>query len=280
LVRHDYGKARVRVLKVRRRGKVHDVREITVRVALQGAFEESYTRGDNASVLPTDTMKNTVYALARQDPVDRIEGFGLTLARQFLEHRPVARATIELEECPWTRVVVAGRQGREPHPHAFIRAASERWCARVEQDREETRIESGVTGLRVMKTTGSGFAGFPRDQYTTLQETDDRILATDMDAHWRWAEAPSDYAVSSSLARDAMLEVFANDFSPSVQATLHAMAEAALARVPQIGEIRISLPNLHYLRVDLSPFGLDNPGEVFIPTDEPHGLIEATLARE
>jgi urate oxidase len=195
LVQAEYGEARVRLHKVRRRAAVHDIRDITVRVGLQGDFEEAYTRGDNSRVLPTDTMKNTVYGLARQHAVDRLESFGVALVDQFLSAKlPVSRVTVELEEQPWIRIMVAGRDGRQPHPHAFVRSGTERWCARVTGERKGAVVESGTEGLRVLKSAGAGFEGFARDPFTTLEETRDRILATEVSARWRWAEEPPDAA--------------------------------------------------------------------------------------
>lgn len=276
---HRYGKAQVRLVRVRRRGEIHDVREITVRVLCEGAFEETYLTGDNAKVLPTDTMKNTVYALAREYEVDRVERFGETLANHFLaEHAPISRVTVDLEEQPWVRIRTNGPRGPEPHPHAFERGAGI-GTATVTADRRGLVFASGLRDLNVMKTTGSGFEGFPKDDFTTLAETRDRIFATSVTAVWEWSKPPGDFANANSQVRDAMLGAFAGEYSPSVQFTLRAMAEAAMAKVPEIARVSLSLPNRHCLLVDLKPFGLENPNEVFVATDEPHGLIEGTFAR-
>ena len=281
IVQHDYGKARVRLLKVRRRGEIHDVRELTVRVLAEGDFAETYVTGDNRRVLPTDTIKNSVYALARKEPVDRVETFGLALAAHFVaSHPPIARVAVDIEEREWLRIATGKGAERRPHPHAFTAGAG-RWTAHVTHDRQGgATLESGITDLRVMKTTGSGFEGFPRDAWTTLPETRDRILATEIQARWRWSEHPKDFAAANHAIRDAMLETFATQYSPSVQNTLYLMGQAALAACPQVAEISLSMPNLHCNKVDLSPFKLDNPDEIYVPTDEPHGLIEATLSRE
>lgn len=276
---HRYGKARVRLVRVRRRGDVHDVREYTVRVLCEGAFDETYLTGDNTRVLPTDTMKNTVYALAKQHDVERVERFGEVLAAHFLAaHAPIERVTVDLDEHPWVRIRVAGPRGPEPHPHAFERGAGLA-TATVTADRRGASFASGMREVAVMKTTGSGFEGYPKDRYTTLPETRDRIFATRVTARWEWAKPPADFAVANSQIRDAMLTAFATEYSPSVQFTLRAMAEAAMAKVPEVARVHLSLPNQHCLLVDLKPFGLDNPNEVFVATDEPHGLIEGTFAR-
>jgi len=276
---HRYGKARVRLVRVRRRGDIHDVREFTVRVMCEGDFDETYTTGDNARVLPTDTMKNTVYGLAREYELERAELFGETLARDFLAtHAPITRVTVDLEEHPWVRIRVAGARGPEPHPHAFERGTGV-WTATVVADRRGVTFASGVRDLTIMKTAGSGFEGYPKDRFTTLPETRDRIFATSVAATWQWSKPPADFAVANSQVRDAMLAAFATEYSPSVQFTLRVMAEAAMAKVPEVERVSLSLPNKHCLLVDLKPFGLDNPNEVFVATDEPHGLIEGTFAR-
>lgn len=276
---HRYGKARVRLVRVRRRGDVHDVREVTVRVLCEGAFDDTYLTGDNAGVLPTDTMKNTVYGLAREHEVERVERFGEALAKHFLAaHAPIARVTVDLEEHPWVRLRVDGPRGPEPHPHAFERGTG-LGTATVTADRRGVAFASGLRDLTVMKTTGSGFEGYPKDRFTTLPETRDRIFATSVTATWEWSRPPADFAVANSRAREAMLDAFASEYSPSVQFTLRAMAEAAMAKVPEIARVSLSLPNRHCLLVDLKPFGLDNPNEVFVATDEPHGLIEGTFTR-
>ncbi len=278
---HDYGKARVRLMRVTRRGQIHDLRELNVRILLEGAFEETYLTGDNHRVLPTDTMKNTVYGLAKEKGVDRLETFGLALATHFLDsHAPTSRAIVDLEEPAWARILAPGPHGPAPHPHAFRFAGTELQTARVTAERATQQIESGLRGLRLLKTTASGFEGFPRDRFTTLKETRDRIFASEIEAVWTWRERPADFAVENERAREAMMQTFAAAYSPSVQFTLHEMAKAVLDACPSIGSIRLSMPNLHCLPVDLSPFGLENANEVFVPTTEPHGLIEATIRRD
>ncbi|MBI5709921.1 MAG: urate oxidase [Candidatus Eisenbacteria bacterium] len=279
---HRYGKARVRLVKVRRRGDVHDLRDLTVRLLCEGDFDASYVSGDNRDVLPTETMKNMIYALAKTDPVDRIESFALALARLVLaEHAPVRRAIVRIEETPWTRIAVSGPAGPQPHPHAFMRPGGERGVAEVVAERGGAeRVASGLRGLRVAKTTASGFEGFPQGRFTTLEGTRDRMFSTEVGATWWWSEEPGDWAAGNSRIRDAMLQAFASEYSPSVQYTIHRMGQAAFAACAQIAKIHVALPNLHCIPVDLAPFGLENPNEVLVPTEEPHGLIEATLARE
>jgi urate oxidase len=271
-----YGKAAVRLVKVDRRAVAHELHDLTVEVQLQGEFGPAHTAGDNAQVLPTDTMKNTVYALARQGPVDPPEEFGERLARHFLGACPAARrAVLALAVHRWDRTGA----GDEPDPHAFVRGPAERRLATVTMDETGVAVEAGLDGLGLLKTTGSGFAGFLRDALTTLNETDDRILATDVEARWRYAGPLRDYTAAWNAVRASLVETFARQQSASVQHTLYAMAEAALARRGEISEIRLVLPNRHHLPVDLAPFGLDNPNEIFVATREPYGRIEAVIAR-
>jgi urate oxidase len=269
-----YGKSRVRLVKVRRSTGPHDLVDLTIDVALEGDFEAVYTDGDNRGCLPTDTMKNTVYALARRDPIDHVEAFALRLADHFAAKPRVSLARIEAVEHPWDRIAAGGR----PHPHAFARRGGEEWTALVTRGAAGATVTAGLRGLVVLKTTESAFAGFPRDEYTTLAETHDRILATSLTAAWRYAPGFSDFAARSDV-RAALIETFASHASASVQHTLYAMGEAALAACPGVAEIKMSMPNRHHLLVDLAPFGLENPNEIFVATDQPFGLIEARISR-
>jgi urate oxidase len=269
-----YGKSRVRLVKVRRGADSHELIDLTLDVVLEGAFEPVYIDGDNSGCLATDTMKNTVYAFARQDPLDHAESFATRLAAHFSSKPGVSLVRIETIEHPWTRLAAGGR----PHPHAFARAGTEEWITVVTRDAGGTSIASGLRGLVLLKTTDSAFAGFPRDEYTTLPETRDRILATSMTATWRYTAGFWDFAQRSAV-RSALVETFAAHRSESVQQTLYAMGEAALGACSGVVDIQISLPNRHHLLVDLQPFGLDNPNEIFVATEEPFGLIEARVSR-
>jgi len=273
---NGYGKAAVRLVKVDRGGARHQFHDLTVAAQLQGEFDQTHTAGDNSRVLPTDTMKNTVYALARQGPVDPPEEFGERLARHFLDACPAARrAELSLAVHWWDRATV----GDAAHGHTFVRGPAERRLAIVTMDQSGVRVAAGLEGLGLLKTTGSGFAGFLRDEYTTLKDTDDRILATDVKARWKYTRRPRDYGAAWNAVRTSLVETFAAHHSASVQHTLYAMGEAVLARCSEIDEIRLVLPNRHHLLVDLAPFALDNPNEVFVATREPYGRIEAVIAR-
>ena len=272
-----YGKAAVRLVKVDRGAARHELHDLTIEVQLEGNFGPTHTAGDNSQVLPTDTMKNTVYALARQGPVDPPEKFGERLTRHFLGACPAARrAVVAIAVDRWDRASVSGAA----HDHTFVRGPAERRLATVTMDETGVGVEAGLEGLGLLKTTGSGFAGYLRDAHTTLGETDDRILATDVEARWKYARPPRDFAAAWGAVRASLLETFARHQSASVQQTLYAMGEAALARCEEIGEIRLILPNRHHLLVDLAPFGLDNPDEIFVATREPYGRIEAVIVRD
>jgi urate oxidase len=275
LADNNYGKQAVRLVMVRRRPDSHELKDVTAAIRLEGDFATAYTEGDNSEVLPTDTMKNTVYALAAEHPFDDIEDFGLALTDHFLRASPKAtRAHVELTEHLWDRI----EKGNQPHPHAFRRAGSERRTAQVIRDRQSTRVLAGLEDLVVMKTAKSAFEGFPRDRYTTLKETSDRILATAVRATWRYSRS---YVAFGQLWRDVrriLLETFADHDSLSVQHTLYAMGEAVLETL-DVEEIHLSMPNKHHIPVDLTPFGLENRNEIFVATPEPYGLIEATVRR-
>lgn len=278
LSQNAYGKAGVRLTRITRHEHGHDLKEMTIAIELQGDFADTYLTGDNAKVVATDTMKNTVYALARNHPVDTVESFGLHLAEHFLRsYEQVASVRVHLEEDAWNRVVVDG----QPHPTTFVGGGQEKRTATVTWRREDdsAKVISGLRDLLVLKTTDSAFAGFPRDQFTTLPETDDRILATVVAAEWVHGGVEESWTGSFDGVRTAMLKVFAEHFSDSVQQTLRLMGEAALAASPGIREITLKLPNAHRLLVNLAPMGLDNPNEIFVPTDEPYGLITGTLQR-
>ena len=270
-----YGKSRVRLVKLRRSRDPHEIVDLTIDVQLEGAFEAVYVEGDNAACLATDTMKNTVYALARQDPIVSVESFALRLSDHFIATPHVARVRISAIEHRWDRLTVNGR----PHPHAFVQPGGEQWTAVVTGERDRREVISGLANLVVLKTTDSAFAGFPRDRFTTLPEAADRILATSVTASWRYASASADQFSARDGIRTALIETFAAHDSRSVQHTLYAMGEAALAACGEIVEITLSLPNRHHLLVDLAPFGLDNPNEIFVATDQPYGVIEATVRR-
>jgi urate oxidase len=269
-----YGKARVRLVKVRRHYDPHELVDLTVDVQLEGAFEPVYISGDNHLCVATDTMKNTVYAFARNDDIAHVELFAERLAAHFAAQPAVARVRVSATEQPWQRVSVGGR----PHPHAFAQAGGEQWTTTVTRDSEGTQVSSGLANLVLLKTTDSAFADFARDRFTTLPDTTDRILATAVTASWRYRPGMRDFSVRHRI-RQVLVETFAAHNSRSVQHTLYAMADAALAASADIIEISLSMPNRHHLLVDLKPFGLDNPNEVFVATDQPYGLIEATVRR-
>jgi urate oxidase len=273
---NSYGKSAVRLVKVTRGAERHELRDLTIDIALEGDFEAAHVAGDNAGLLTTDTMRNTVYALAKDDPIVSIEAFAQHLAGHFVDVGPqVTRATVHIVEHPWARLAPDGR----PHPHAFQRGNGGNRLATVTGARGEARVESGIDDLLVLKTAGSGFGAFLREQYTTLPETSDRILATVVAARWNYRYEDVDYNAVWDGVRETILRTLGDHYSPSVQFTLHRMGEAVLEARPEIERIRLSLPNKHHLLFDLSRFGMENDNEIFHATNEPYGLIEGTVER-
>lgn len=270
-----YGKAAIRLVRVGRDETPHRLRDLTVAVALEGDFTAAHTDGDNAHVIATDTMKNTVYALAAEYLTGSIEAYATVVARHFLDQPQVERTTVNVREHAWHAIDVAGT----PAPDAFVKGGEGTRVATVAATRNEVTVEAGVEDLTVMKTTRSAFSGFPRDRFTTLAETDDRLMATKVTAIWRYGPAELDFDAAWTDVRATLLEQFADHDSPSVQTSVWIMAQAMLERHDEIEEIRMVLPNLHHWTVDLSSFGIDNDRLVYIATTEPHGLIEATVRR-
>jgi urate oxidase len=278
LAENSYGKSRVRLAKVKRHPDHHDFREWTIEILLEGDFESCFVAGDNSKILPTDTMKNTVYSLARTTAAASIEEFGKELISFFLSRNPqVSAARISLSEKVWEHLRTNGKS----HPTAFVQSSGECQTAEVAASRNgASSIRSGLENLVIMKTADSEFAGFVKDSLTTLPETTDRLFATSVRARWNYSAADLPFAALRSKVRDIFLGVFAAHTSKSVQHTLYAMGEHVLANVPEIDDIELTMPNKHYLPVDLSRFGQDNPNEIFVPIDEPHGTIEARLRRQ
>ena len=258
----------MRLVKVRRDRSPHELVDLTIDVQLEGAFDAVYVDGDNRPCLATDTMKNTVYALARQDPIHHVEVFAARLADHFIAKPAVSSVRISALEHRWDRV----------SDHAFVQPGGEQWTTVVTRDAAGSSVASGLTNLVLLKTTDSSFSGFPRDDYTTLPETEDRILATSLTAVWAYRKGTTDFSARERI-RHTLVETFAAHVSHSVQHTVYAAAQATLAACADLTEITLTLPNRHHLLVDLAPFGLDNPNEIFVATDQPFGLIEATVRR-
>ena len=276
LTETSYGKSRIRLVQVTRRGDRHELRDLTVAVAFEGDYDTSYTDGDNRDVLPTDTMKNTVYALAAREGAGEPEAFGMMLGRHFIERNPkLACVNVDLVDHGWSHIADGARE----HGQAFVRRGPEVRTARIVTSRNGVTAAAGISDLIIMKTSRSAFADFPRDEFTTLPETHDRLLATALTATWTYRETDVEFGPVFRSVRSTLLDAFAVHDSLSVQHTLYAMGEAALSACADATSITLTLPNRHHLLVDLKPFGLDNPNEIFVATDQPFGLIEATITR-
>lgn len=282
-----YGKAEVRLVHVSRNGTEHALKDLTVSVALSGDQADTHLTGDNTKVLTTDAQKNAVYALARQHGIASAEEFALLLTRHFLATCPfIAHARVAVEEHTWDRI--SGAESR----HSFVRGGREVRTVLAHADADGRRtVISGLKDLVLLNTAGSEFHGFYKDEYTTLAETTDRVLATAVDARWRHADvspdaasadaqtSETDWDKSYARARAALMTAFADTHSLSLQQTLYAMGDRLLAQDERIAEVRLVLPNRHHFAVDLSPFGLANDNQVFFAADRPYGLIEGALAR-
>jgi urate oxidase len=270
-----YGKAAIRIVRVGRDTSPHRLRDLTVAVALEGDFTAAHTDGDNSLVVATDTMKNTAYAYAADQLTGSIEAYATALGRHFLENDQVDRAIVNVREHGWRPIDVAGT----PAPDAFVRTGEGTRVATAAIGRDATVVEAGIEDLVVMKTSRSAFSGFPRDRFTTLAETEDRLMASKVTAIWTYGPPDIDFDATWTAVRDTLLEVFADHDSPSVQTSIWIMAKAMLERHEELDEVRMVLPNLHHWTVDLDRFGIANDRLVYVATTEPHGLIESTVRR-
>jgi urate oxidase len=278
LAENRYGKSRVRLVRVKRHADRHDLREWTVQILLQGDFEPCFADGDNSKILPTDTMKNTVYSLARNSAADCIEDFAKELVAFLLSRNPqVSAAEITASECAWDHLAIGGN----PHPTTFLQSSRELQTTTVSQSRGGlAMVVSGLGNLVILKTAGSAFTGYIKDALTTLPETRDRLFGTAVSANWTYCTANSAFAELRPKIRELLLAAFAQHQSESVQHTLYAMAQNVLDHATEVKDIQLAMPNKHCLLVDLSRFGQDNPSEIFVPIDEPYGYIEARVTRE
>ena len=278
---NQYGKAENRLVRIIRDTARHEIRDLNVSSSLRGRFTDAHVTGDQRDVLPTDTQKNTVFAFAKEKGVASIEEFGLTLADHFIASTPAAEgARIGIEEYAWDRIPVDGAG----HDHSFVRTGGGVRTTVVNVDgrgdQRTAHVVSGIEDLTLLKSTGSEFNGFLKDRYTTLAETDDRILATSLVARWRYDTLDVDWDKSYDAITALLLQRFAEIHSHALQQTLYGMGAAVLEQHPEVAEIKFSAPNKHHFLVDLSPFGTDNPGEVFHAADRPYGLIEASVVRD
>jgi urate oxidase len=277
LLENSYGADDVRLVRVRRFEDRHEVKDLTVSIQFTGDFEASYTSGDNRSILPADTIRNTVYALAKLYPIEQIEQFAQQLIEHFLTgNAQVRKVRVEIVEQPWARIPFGGK----PHPWSFMPAGAEGRTAAATGTRETVEIEAGIENLRAIKTSGAAFEGYLRDPFTTLKETSDRVLATSLKATWIYSDNEIPFGVYWHGVREAIVDTFVEHESRSVQYTLHAIADAVLERYADIAEIHLWVPNRDCRVVDLSQFGLENHNEVFAPGEGPCEMIEARLRRE
>jgi len=275
---NKYGKSRVRLVQVKRKAGWHDLREWTVEVLLRGDFDSCFLEGDNSKILPTDTIKNTVYSLARNSTAGCMEDFAKELIDFLLGRNPqVSAAEVSISEKAWQHLETAGK----PDPTTFVLASGESQTTRVTRTQADAFVvSSGFENLVVMKTSGSAFEGYIQDALTTLPPAKDRLLGTAIGANWRYTRADASFISLRAQVREILLKRFAGHDSKSVQHTLYAMGKAVLKDVAEVEDIELTMPNKHCLLVDLSRFGQENPNEIFVPVDEPHGNIQARLRRQ
>jgi urate oxidase len=275
---NKYGKSRVRLVQVKRKAGWHDLREWTVEILLQGDFVSCFVEGDNSKILPTDTMKNTVYSLARNSGADCMEAFAKELIEFLLRRNSqVSAAEVSISEKAWEHLPSGGK----PHPTTFVQASGENQTTKATRTRAgEYSIRSGFENLIIMKTSGSAFEGYIQDSLTTLPPATDRLLGTAVHANWNYTRADVAFSSLRAKVREILLARFVAHQSKSVQHTLYAMGKAVLEEIAEIEDIELAMPNKHCLLVDLSRFGQDNPNEIFVPVDEPHGNIQARLRRQ
>jgi urate oxidase len=273
---NSYGKSGNHLFKVVRTADRHEVRDYRVDVALTGEYDAVHTRGDNTGAMATDTMRNTVYAVASQTTFDSPEEYGLRLVDYLLTQPRVSGAKVSVVEQRWDRIMVDGR----PHEHAFTKAAGGKHTAVVTGAGDQRAVTAGVDDLHVLKTTNSGWSNFLEGGYRTLKDTDDRILATSITATWDYQEPSGDFGPWWDGVNGQIAHTFTDHFSPSVQHTIWRMGQAILERFEQIERISFTLPNKHHLLYDLAPFGLDNDREIYWVTVEPYGRIQATVERD
>lgn len=278
LVDNDYGEKGIRLLRLMRRGGLHEVKDLTVSVRFEGAFEAAHMKGENRAVLPTDTVKNTVYVLARQYPAEAIEEFAFHITEHFLTYNPqVALVDVHISERPWSRITI----GDKGHASAFLASASEKRIAHINATRAQVNLQSGLEDLKVMKTSGSTFEGFLRDPYTTLEENRQHILSSALNATWSY-EFPEPEMPFSTMwhgVRKTLLETFAAHEGKSLQHSLYTLGQAVLDNFEAISEIHVRMPDNYCSPVNLKPFGMENENEVFVPLEEPQGVAAATLRR-
>jgi urate oxidase len=277
LIKNRYGKGRVRVMRIHRDGDRHEVSQLNIKAMIEGDFARAYTDGDNSTSVSTDTIKNVVNVIARENTGLCPEQFCQVLAKKYLDSYPqVSSVSITSHETKWSRLSFGGK----PHPHSFVLDSNGKPTVEltIARDGPSTLI-SGVDGFTFMKSTQSGWENYVKDRYTTIPPTADRMCATSMVASWKWSGTPQSYPAINAKILDTLLEVFSTTYSKSVQDSLYRMGEAALAAVPEISEISMACPNMHFIPINLSAFGMDNNNDVFLPTDEPHGQIECTVGR-
>jgi urate oxidase len=274
---HSYGASHIRLLRITRRGDRHDLRDLVISVNVEGEVADAFTKGDNELLLPADTLRNTVHAIARDVKLAEIEHIGLALAQHFMEHQPqFTRVRVELSEQPWARLPVGGRaQGQ-----AFTTMSGERRTAAVTSNGSRVSVVAGIEDFTIMKTSGAAFEGYLSDQFTTIEAVPDRVLSVTADAHWTYLHEEIAFGPTWQGVRQLLIEAFVEELSRSVEHSAHAMAEIALSSYVDLGDVTVRLRQRSLPLVELAQFGLDNPHVLFRPEEAPELTAEVTRTRE
>ena len=274
---NQYGKADVKLIKMKRTSEKSELFDLDVQITLKGDFKEAFRDGDNSKVLPTDTQKNTVYTLAKLHDFDNIETFGTILAKHFHKNNPnINTVIVKIHRKKWNRMKVDGEEDK----YSFTGSVLEIDFCKVKISGDKLVNKSGIVDLEVLKTTKSGFEKFMKDEYTTLGDTNDRIFATNLEAYWNFSTFPENVVEIRNKVNNLLRKVFANHDSLSVQHTLYYMGKKVLEEIPEIIDIQLKMPNQHKILFDLGKFNMENKNEIFFSIPEPFGVIEAKIVRE
>jgi len=284
---NKYGKANVKFLRVVKETPKHLVHEVKAKMQLEGDFNESFETGNNRQVVPTDTMKNSLYIYAKKFNLNCLEEWAIEVGKDMLQrHNQISVVNLELEESNWERIKINGIE----HNHAFLKREGIRFATMKMQRNGQIKLNCGIKDLIIMKSTQSGFENYVKDEYTTLVETKDRVFCTKLFVSWEFnVSKPSKIDFNSIYSNNLNLSLqtlagqdpLKGEYSGSVQQTLFQLGKKILQQNNSIDRVFISLPNVHYFLVHFQRFktNLTNQNEVFETFDGPHGLIEAVVER-
>jgi urate oxidase len=274
--RNYYGKGAVIVYRLYRDGRPNPVFGASVKLLIYGdAFWQTYTVGDNTGLVATDSMKNFIQRETMNFPGDDLESYCHFLAEKFLTRYPQAEgAQVSAKEIPYTALPgtdVAFAPAGPECAHAVIE------LIRAGDELRTAEATSGIGGFRLLRLKGSAFAGFVRDEYTTLPDIKDRPLHMWLDLDWSYTKTTAAFnqgAVTRQVRR-IVHGVFAGFESGSIQEIIYQIGQKMLAEIPSIGEIRLEANNRTWDTIaerDLS-VGL------YTDARPPYGCLGLTLKR-